>query len=198
MIEKIIIFLCIILIVIIIVIIKIVNLDKKERLNIKHKPIRRRTDYIKKILIKELPNNKYFILNNVKLAIGNGTITIDYIIVSVRGLFIIQIKSWVGSIIGNPESDKWKQIIHQKNFLHNNPIKENEHYIKLLQKILKLPTEYFFNIIVFDIDCILKSFRINNVLYAKELTDYILSLHNIILTPVQAKAIIKTIQKIRK
>ena len=158
---------------------------------------RRGEEYINSIIQNKLPNKKYRLLYNVTLQVGNSTTQIDHIIISVRGVFVIETKTWTGWILGTPQKNEWKQIIYQNTYYHSNPIKQNNYHIKVLQKLLKIPFKHIHSIIVFSGDCELKSYRIDNVLYASELIDYILLFEKIIMKPLKAKSLIDRIETTR-
>ena len=156
---------------------------------------RRGADHVNNMLLQELPSKKYKIFNNVTLQVDNSKIQIDNIIVSLQGVFIVQTKTWTGWIVGTPELEKWKQINKQTTYNYSNPIKVNQHYIKLLNKLLKIPVTNIFSVIVFSGVCEFRNKRIENVLYARELTNYIQSFQDIIMNQVEAKTIIENINK---
>ena len=60
-------------------------------------------------LYKMIENDE-FLLHNLLIPLRNNhTTEIDVVLISRKGIFCIEIKNWVGKIIGNDESEMWIQ-----------------------------------------------------------------------------------------
>ncbi|WP_206868119.1 NERD domain-containing protein [Clostridium zeae] len=87
-------------------------------------------------LLSSLDENKYKVINNIMLKVGNKTTQIDHLIISNYGIFVIETKNYKGWITGNEFDDKWRQTIYKRReFLHN-PIKQNYGHVQALKETL--------------------------------------------------------------
>lgn len=81
------------------------------------------------LCLRRIIGDNGYLLNNVILPFKEGGETeIDAILISNKGIFCIEIKNWVGHIIGTDESNKWVQIYDdplKTNRSHDNPVKQN-------------------------------------------------------------------------
>lgn len=80
----------------------------------------------------------------------NDTTEIDIIMLSTKGIFVIENKNYNGWIFGDEKSKNWCQTLHgQKNFFYN-PIKQNSSHIKALLKLTNENQNNIFSLIVFN------------------------------------------------
>ncbi len=86
--------------------------------------------------LKGLPEDKYFILNDVLLKSESGTAQIDHIVVSVYGIFVIETKNMQGQMYGSEKSSNWTQNIYGNKYSFKNPIHQNYGHIKAVEKAL--------------------------------------------------------------
>ncbi len=86
-------------------------------------------------ILNKLDKNKYIILNNIMLNTDKGLTQIDHIVLSIYGIFSIEIKNYKGKIYGNEYSQEWKQYINKKEFKFLNPIKQNYGHIKAIEEL---------------------------------------------------------------
>ncbi len=78
------------------------------------------------------------ILNNVKLKKKNSTCQIDHVLISRKGVFVIETKNYSGKIYGNAEQEHWRQIIgYNANNTFYNPIKQNLAHVFEIKKVIK-------------------------------------------------------------
>lgn len=92
---------------------------------------------------------------------GNQT-EVDLVILSLKGIFCIEVKNWVGQIKGDDFSDKWIQIYdddYTPNKSHRNPVHQNENHCEILRNLLG------------------NRYNINNIVLFKEL-EYTRSIHS--------------------
>lgn len=97
------------------------------------------------------------ILTNLYIPTASGNLTeIDIVLITHKGIFVIESKNYKGWIFGDSKQKWWAQTFpngDKKEFF--NPIWQNQNHIKQLSNILK--DEYLFNsIIAFSDDCVLK------------------------------------------
>ena len=99
--------------------------------------------------LKKLNKKKYKVLNNVLLKTKRGTVEIDHIIVSNKGVYVIETKNRKGIIYGAENWDYWTQKLYTKEHKFYSPIKQNKAHIDALRSILKKHQLRYYSIIVF-------------------------------------------------
>lgn len=85
--------------------------------------------------------NKNYVYNDITLPTNSGhTTQIDHLVLSVKGIFVIETKYLNGVIVGDVDSRQWKHINHLKkeNQIYN-PLMQNNGHLKHLAQILKVP-----------------------------------------------------------
>ena len=88
--------------------------------------------------LNTLDNNEYKVINNVMIRTERGTTQIDYVVISVYGIFVIETKNYKGFIFGNENDDRWKQVIDKRSYKFRNPIMQNYGHVASLRKRLNL------------------------------------------------------------
>lgn len=87
-------------------------------------------------ILTNLPD-EYFLYNNVLLKTKSGrTMQIDHVVVSPYGVFVIETKNYQGIIIGNGNSDEWRQNIWGNEYTLYNPEMQNLSHVSVLKQIL--------------------------------------------------------------
>ncbi len=116
-------------------------------------------------------NKDAHVLNSVTLRLEDGSTTqIDHILVSTKGIFVIETKNYKGWIFGNAKSKMWTQIIYRNKYFFQNPLFQNYKHVKAVQRILEiLQPRLIHNIVVFSGESTFKTPRIDNVCYIEEL-----------------------------
>jgi hypothetical protein len=112
------------------------------------------------------------------------TTEIDVLLISPKGLFVIESKNYNGWIFGNETQRNWTQIIYDYKGQFYNPIMQNRSHISHLKNIVgNIPTQ---SIIVFSNECTLKEITINskdvNVINRYELRAFLMRIYNQIQT----------------
>lgn len=122
-------------------------------------------------LAKYCENREAHILNNVTLRLEDGSTTqIDHILVTTKGIFVIETKHYKGWIFGNPKSQVWTQTIYHVKFRFQNPIYQNYKHVKAIQKLCEfLEPQLIHNIVVFSGEAVFKTPKPDNVCYIGEL-----------------------------
>ncbi|MDE6668720.1 MAG: NERD domain-containing protein [Muribaculaceae bacterium] len=102
-------------------------------------------------LLESIKNNANIPFHDLLLPTAGGhTTQIDHLLISTRGIFVIETKSHYGVIKGNAQSKYWKQIA--ANYTHDfyNPLMQNASHVRHLRNLLRqIPAEWFISIIVF-------------------------------------------------
>lgn len=79
-----------------------------------------------------------------------ATSQIDHILVSTRGIFVIETKSHIGKITGSEQAQYWEQRLSGQSRSFYNPLLQNASHVKVLKKLLSfVPDEAFVSVIVF-------------------------------------------------
>ena len=79
---------------------------------------------------------EYKIMNNVMLRNNDKTAQIDHTVVSPYGVFVIETKSYSGTVYGKQKANEWTQYLGGKKRYFMNPIHQNYGHIKALQSII--------------------------------------------------------------
>jgi len=141
-----------------------------------------KTKFISSIFLKE----EYQIFNDIIIQTSHGSTQIDHVVVSKYGLFVIETKNKTGWIFGAPEQANWTQVIFNKHYQFQNPLRQNYSHIQGLSEILGIEDNKLHSIVVFWGDCKFKSEMPVNVvkggLLRNEFQNYIKSKDTILLT----------------
>lgn len=128
-----------------------------------------------------LDGKVYQDVNNVTIAVSDGTTQIDHIIVSRYGIFVIETKNFEGWIFGSADKPQWTQSIFGNKSTFQNPLRQNYRHIKSLEEFLGLPGHLFHSVVCFvGSTCVLKTSLPENVIqgepfsYIKSKTDVLL------------------------
>jgi len=109
-------------------------------------------------------DKQYRVFNNVILQTGNGSTQIDHVIVSEYGIFVVETKDKTGWIFGDPNQDQWTQVIYNKKFKFQNPLRQNYLHTKSLSEFLGIEHDKIHSLVVFWGDCEFKSRMPDNVI----------------------------------
>lgn len=118
------------------------------------------------LILSGLDKNKYKLINNIMLHVGNKTTQIDHIVVSNYGVFVIETKNYKGWITGNEFDDYWKQTIYKRKERLYNPIRQNYGHIQALKEMLSdMKDINYISIVVFTTNADLKVTAKTDVVY---------------------------------
>ncbi len=112
-----------------------------------------------------------YVLNNVTLRLSDGSTTqIDHILLSTKGILVIETKNYSGWIFANPRSKVWTKILYKEKYKFQNPLFQNYKHVKAIQKLFTfLEPQHIHNIVVFTGEAEFKTDIPKNVFYLKEL-----------------------------
>ena len=115
---------------------------------------RRRGRRGERIVAKELgrlPHKDFIVLDDILISSGaERTSQIDHIVVSTRGIFVIETKSHIGRISGSEQSQNWSQHLANESHRFYNPLLQNRSHLKTLRRLLPdLDAELFVSAVVF-------------------------------------------------
>jgi len=131
--------------------------------------------------LMKLPEDEYFILNDLLIETSKGSSQIDHVVVSIYGIFVIETKNYNGWIHGNENSEYWTQSIYRYKTKFRNPIKQNWAHVYALREVLSdFENLFYYPIIVFAGSGELLNVTSNiPVLYDYDLIDVILCKRNV-------------------
>lgn len=85
--------------------------------------------------LETLPSN-YYVLNNVGIKDNMGRSEIDSLVVSKNGIWIVEVKSHIGSIYGEEEDNVWDyERANRQDDEIENPLKQSYRQMKILKNI---------------------------------------------------------------
>ena len=124
---------------------------------------------VRRLFHEKLNNDIYHVLNDVTLPIGKETTQIDHVVISTKGIFVIETKHYSGWIFGDKNSKVWTQTIFKKKSKFQNPIRQNYKHVKALQDLFDfMPTEYVYSMIVFTGEAEFKTRKPEGVYFINE------------------------------
>lgn len=87
-------------------------------------------------VLKSLPAQEYQVLYDVLLHNREQLTQIDVIVISVFGIFIVEVKHYKGKIYGKLYEKTWTQVLGKKKFTFMNPIHQNYAHVQAITDIL--------------------------------------------------------------
>ena len=104
-------------------------------------------EYWTKQALRDLPSDRYIILNDLLLYVDGHTHQIDHIVVSKYGLFSIESKQYNGLIVGSKYDKNWIRYVGKKKYYYENPIRQNYGHVKALAQLLYVDESKIHNIV---------------------------------------------------
>ncbi len=92
-------------------------------------------DRVDKALKKELEKKYYYVASNITLPFEDGTTQIDHVVISYKGIFVIETKNYNGTVYTN-SGQHWYQYIGRKKYAFQNPHRQNHKHILAIKSIL--------------------------------------------------------------
>lgn len=84
-----------------------------------------------------LPGREFIILNDLMLPASNGrTSQIDHVVISTRGIYVVETKSHAGRISGQETSQYWQQHLSSQTRSFYNPLLQNKSHLRALRRLL--------------------------------------------------------------
>lgn len=88
-------------------------------------------------------------MSNVTLPAGEGTTQIDHVLVSTKGVFVLECKNYTGWIFASPSAPEWMQTLPRRRrrparkFSFQNPVRQNFKHVQTVRQLLDfLPDVY--------------------------------------------------------
>ncbi|HNS62632.1 MAG TPA: nuclease-related domain-containing protein [Anaerolineales bacterium] len=128
---------------------------------------------VRKLITSNFKSPSFHLLNNITIPFQDGTTQIDHILISTKGVFVIEVKHYSGWIFANEKSKQWMQSIYRVKNQFQNPIHQNFRHIKAIQQLLDfLPKEQIHSIVVFSGSAEFKTPVPNGVFYLHQLINH--------------------------
>ena len=126
---------------------------------------------VRKYLMEYCENRNAHVLSNITLKLEDGSTTqIDHILVTIKGIFVIETKHYNGWIFANPKTKLWTQIIYKVKNKFQNPLFQNYRHVKAIQILLDfLDPRLIYNFVVFSGGARFKTEKPRNVYFKEEL-----------------------------
>lgn len=139
------------------------------------------------------------LLDNVTLKLKDGSTTqIDHILVSRKGVLVVETKDYSGWIFGRYSSPKWTQVLYGKKSKFQNPTHQNYKHIQAVCEVLTvLPERMVSGVVVFTSRSEFKTPKPNRVIHEGELGAFFQNLKTTRLSVGQIKYCLKTIENAR-
>lgn len=129
---------------------------------------------VRKCLTSYCMRNKAHALNHITLKAGDGTTEIDHILVSRRGIVVIETKHYKGWLFGGEKQKMWTKVIYNNKYYFQNPIHQNHKHILAVRNVLHiLPKKCIGGIVVFTGDAEFKTDMPNSVIQFDDLEMYL-------------------------
>jgi hypothetical protein len=122
--------------------------------------------------LKQLQRPDYYSTHDLTIPKMDGTSQIDHVIVSRKGIFVIETKSHNGAIYGQEDDYQWTCIQREKHYFYN-PLKQNNGHIKAIRALIGAEDLQCINIVVFTENPSFKTNMPENVLRLDGLISYI-------------------------
>lgn len=135
----------------------------------------------------------YRIIRNLMLQTPTGTTQIDFVLVSVYGIFLIEAKNYTGWIFGSRDSAQWTVSLPGGNkYRFQNPIRQNYRHLCVLSDKTGIPKNYLFSVVAFGEDAEFKTELPSNVRSFDDVTAYITNYRTPIIKAGQIGEIMET------
>ena len=101
--------------------------------------------------LRRLPKRGFRVINDIHIpSTGGNTVQIDHIVVSTRGIFVIETKNHSGRICGSEHDQYWEQRYMLSSRSFYNPLLQNASHIKALRRHLRgVGSDLFMSVVVF-------------------------------------------------
>ena len=101
--------------------------------------------------LARLRRKDYIVINDLMLPSSNGrTSQIDHVVVSTRGIFVIETKNHAGRISGGEHAQYWQQHLSSQSRSLYNPLLQNRSHLRAIRRLLpKMDARLFSSMVIF-------------------------------------------------
>lgn len=129
---------------------------------------------VQQVIVANFLPPEYHLLNNITIPFQDGTTQIDHILISTKGIFVIETKNYSGWIFGDENSKQWMQTLYRAKSRFQNPIHQNFLHVKAIDQLLDfLPKGQIHSIVVFTGSGQFKTPIPIGVVYLNQLPDFL-------------------------
>lgn len=89
------------------------------------------------------------ILNDLTFVIDGESTQIDHVVLSTRGVFVIETKNYQGKILGRAHEPQWTQRLGRQSFKFQNPLRQNYRHRKFLAEKCGVKEDAIVPLVVF-------------------------------------------------
>jgi len=100
-----------------------------------------------RLLMQLGPGHEVF--NDLTFVIDGETTQIDHVVLSTRGVFVIETKNYQGKIFGKVQEAQWTQRLRRQSFRFQNPLRQNFRHRKFLAERCGVKEEAIMPLVVF-------------------------------------------------
>ena len=98
-----------------------------------------------------LPKSEYAILPDLLLQGQNGTSQIDFVVVSIYGVFVMEVKNYQGLITGDEHEQRWQKMSKGERTVILSPLRQNESHIRTLRRVCPMLAKVpVYSVVVFN------------------------------------------------
>jgi hypothetical protein len=94
---------------------------------------------VRRLLAQGLESRHYTVFNRIRLPAGGGSVTIDHLVVSKFGVFVIASHHARGNVAGGEYQDRWRQQFLGRTTLFENPLHQCRLQAEAVQRLLEIP-----------------------------------------------------------
>lgn len=119
----------------------------------------------------------YHVINDLLIRFGSyQSSQIDHVVVSTKGIFVIETKNLGGTIVGDGNNDNWTHYLGREKYNLYNPEKQNSGHINCLKQLLRsVADKDFHSIVVFTNRSELRLRNLKGaVIHTSQIRNYIL------------------------
>lgn len=141
------------------------------------------------------------VLRDILLRLSSGDTTqIDAIVVSTKGVFVIEMKNYSGWIYGKSENDLyWTQYLHGRRYTFYNPVLQNDCHVRAVANLLKrngIKKVKVHPLVVFGNRCRFGYLKIKSpVIHLREVPSHFRSYRDRVYSPEEVKVIADIIRR---
>ncbi len=136
----------------------------------------------------------YEVWNNITLIIDGESTQIDHIVISNKGIFIIETKYFQGLVLGQVKDAKWTQVAGRIKRQFQNPLRQNFRHTKFLAEKLGVEETVMIPMVCFTAEVQFPKGKPENVYFPREMAKKIKEYTEIKLDMNQIKSLKRQLQ----
>ncbi len=103
---------------------------------------------VARLMRRALNGEPAFIFRDVTLSTDRGSSQIDVLAITLRGVFVIEVKNLKGKISGGPQRKYWRVQLGRRGYRLRNPLHQNHGHLKAVQRTLEIPRDQLLPLVV--------------------------------------------------